>query len=239
MKARCAAKGCTRMAKHKGFCSLHYQRHMAGLPMDAPVRKVVRGPLEKRLRGHLKIDAETGCHIWTGRRDANGYGHIGVQEPGQRQVHRRAHRVAWELANGPIPEGLVVMHMCDNPACCNPEHMRLGTRADNARDRAAKGRGKGARERDLERFPQWGPTGKKPPRRAAGAECAHRAPCPIEAGPPEPAEPKAGAWRRALQRLVGRWPGMRHRGGEAVRDLTDTSALPIPHPPASPGTSPL
>ena len=56
-----------------------------------------------------------------------------------------AHRAAWEVANGPIPDGegwhgTVVLHTCDNRLCCNPAHLRLGTQADNVRDMDAKGR---------------------------------------------------------------------------------------------------
>lgn len=53
-----------------------------------------------------------------------------------------AHRVAWQLANGEIPDGLCVLHKCDNPKCCNPSHLFLGTHADNAHDRDNKKRGK-------------------------------------------------------------------------------------------------
>ncbi|MGH7024521.1 MAG: HNH endonuclease signature motif containing protein [Caulobacteraceae bacterium] len=53
---------------------------------------------------------------------------------------RYAHRLAWELANGPIPDGLLILHKCDNPVCCNPDHLFLGTAADNHADCAAKGR---------------------------------------------------------------------------------------------------
>ncbi len=76
------------------------------------------------------------CVEWPGRRDENGYGWA--------SRNRRAHRVAWEEANGQqIPLGMIVMHVCDNPPCVNPAHLKLGTVADNNRDRAEKGRSRG------------------------------------------------------------------------------------------------
>ncbi len=75
------------------------------------------------------------CILWTGARQTDGYG--------SRKVNGKtwlAHRWAWTVKNGPIPKGLIVCHSCDNPPCCNPDHLSLGTDADNKRDSVAKGR---------------------------------------------------------------------------------------------------
>jgi len=75
------------------------------------------------------------CHEWRGHRIKWGYGGFKVG----RQV-RKAHRVAYELANGPIPEGALVLHSCDNPPCCNPAHLSLGSQVGNMADKRARGR---------------------------------------------------------------------------------------------------
>jgi hypothetical protein len=87
------------------------------------------------LKGNHSSPEDGMCVEWSGPRDSNGYGRSGHGD--------RAHRVAWEAACGdPIPDGMVVMHLCDNPPCVNPAHLRLGTVAENNRDRHAKGRTK-------------------------------------------------------------------------------------------------
>ena len=75
------------------------------------------------------------CWSWAACRDKDGYG---MFWDGDRLV--RAHRYSYMLAIGIIPEGLQVLHRCDNPSCVNPDHLFLGTHADNADDRNAKGR---------------------------------------------------------------------------------------------------
>lgn len=79
----------------------------------------------------------TTCWLWVGALDRWLYGQF---KPVSRSSPLRAHRVAWELLRGPIPDGMSVLHSCDNPRCCNPEHLRLGTHADNMDDKRKRGR---------------------------------------------------------------------------------------------------
>src|SRR3954470_5960578 len=81
------------------------------------------------------------CWPWVGARQQTGYG-ILFKSSRPRRWHL-AHRLSWELHNGPIPGGLHVLHRCDNPPCVNPAHLFLGTQADNNRDRGRKGRNGG------------------------------------------------------------------------------------------------
>ncbi len=79
------------------------------------------------------------CWPWIGPRDRDGYGLFRAPKATGRPT-RRAHREAYELARGPIPDGHVIRHACDNPPCCNPAHLRTGTGLDNARDMVDRGR---------------------------------------------------------------------------------------------------
>jgi hypothetical protein len=108
-------------------------------------RKIMSKKQSKRRGGHSvslenrfwkKVEKTDFCWLWKGSRRARSYGLISINgKP------TGAHRVAYELLVGSIPEGQVVRHyVCDNPCCVNPAHLKLGTRADNARDRAEKGR---------------------------------------------------------------------------------------------------
>jgi hypothetical protein len=80
------------------------------------------------------------CWPWTGSRKDSGYGRLCFDRHQQ-----NAHRVAYQLATGHDPGDLIVCHSCDNPPCCNPAHLWVGTHGDNARDKVAKGRWNGNR----------------------------------------------------------------------------------------------
>ena len=75
------------------------------------------------------------CRTFTGGKEHGGHGRIS-----QNGKLVCAHRVAFEHKHGPIPKGMVLMHLCDNPACCNPDHLTLGTQKDNIHDSVLKGR---------------------------------------------------------------------------------------------------
>lgn len=109
---------CGRLVSKTGFCS---NEHLT----DA----------ERFDRGLDKAGGPRSCWPWVGARRGDGYGAFGV---GGRQIG--THRFAWERAHGPIQNGLWVLHRCDNPLCCNPAHLFLGTPLDNNEDMVSKGR---------------------------------------------------------------------------------------------------
>lgn len=83
------------------------------------------------------------CWIWTAARLPAGYGLFGIPSRGAIKspaIMLKAHRYAYELTRGPIPDNLWVLHRCDNPPCVNPDHLFLGTATDNNRDTKGKGR---------------------------------------------------------------------------------------------------
>lgn len=82
-----------------------------------------------------KVDQSGDCWLWTANRDHDGYGQFTMDGR-----HRKAPRVSFELVKGPIPDGLCVLHSCDNPPCVRPDHLRIGTRLENTRESIARGR---------------------------------------------------------------------------------------------------
>lgn len=84
-----------------------------------------------------KVDKTGDCWEWKAALNEHGYGMIGMNGG-----MRRAHRLSWEFRYGKIPDGLFVLHKCDNPKCVNPDHLFLGNQTDNMHDCSLKGRTK-------------------------------------------------------------------------------------------------
>lgn len=89
----------------------------------------------ERFKAKLFIDGD--CQVWRGCRNKYGYGQVG-----HKGKIVSAHRLAYFFRYGDIPDGLQVLHRCDNPSCCNPDHLFLGTHNDNMKDMVAKKRNK-------------------------------------------------------------------------------------------------
>lgn len=91
----------------------------------------------RRFWAKVAVSAPSECWLWRGRRDGT---YPSVCWNGKYGKYMIAHRLAWELARGPIPSGLCVLHRCDTPRCVNPNHLFLGTVAENNLDKLFKGR---------------------------------------------------------------------------------------------------
>ncbi len=103
--------------------------------MRAPITSILADQ-EAQMRFWAKVKISDDCWIWTASKNNDGYGQFGLGNGNMRP----AHRISWVLKNGSIPNGMCVLHKCDNPPCVNPDHLFLGTIADNNHDRDSKGR---------------------------------------------------------------------------------------------------
>lgn len=126
----CVIDGCMKWVHGRGLCEMHYRRLQRGQAMETPSR--FGRPVSDRF--WEKVDAAGDCWEWGGSHDRKGYGWFKAD-----QRMKRAHRVAWELLVGPIPDDLVLDHLCINPPCVNPDHLEPVTGAENTR-RALQGR---------------------------------------------------------------------------------------------------
>lgn len=120
-----------------------------------PASRIARNPMELFWSHVEKVDG--GCWLWQGAR-SRGYGAFESRELGGML---RTHRLSWTIVHGPIPNGLYVLHRCDNPPCCNPDHLFLGTNQDNVDDMVAKGRNATKERNGSSLHPERKPRGEK------------------------------------------------------------------------------
>lgn len=130
----CSVDGCDRKHSSKGLCNLHYQRLIHNVPMAGNKKPT----LEERF--WAKVEKGPDCWMWTGAKSGGppAYGYINLGN----KVLQRAHRLSYEMAKGPIPEGLHILHSCDEPLCVNPQHLFAGDAKANMDDMTSKGRAK-------------------------------------------------------------------------------------------------
>ncbi len=147
MTQQCTWAGCAKPVRATGLCGMHYERSRRGAPMDARPRDY--GSLAERF--WPKLERTQSCWLWTASKNAAGYGLIG-------DVHgsRLAHRISWEIANGPIPAGLSLDHICHVRACVNPAHLRLATHATNNQNRSGATRASKSGIRGVRHRPEIG-----------------------------------------------------------------------------------
>jgi hypothetical protein len=120
----------------RGLCKPHYEMAQRRGDLDKHPTRVQAGTSKQDLEHRLlsKVDKNpNGCWNWTGA-TSHGYGAIQMWP-----LVKRAHRVMYEHLIGPIPKGKLLRHTCDNKRCVNPDHLLIGTKADNGRDSVERG----------------------------------------------------------------------------------------------------
>lgn len=143
-KDSCYADSCDRPVHAKKLCPKHYKRLRTYGDPNAPL-------LDRSIEARLEALSEDmgDCRVWTGSKYPSGYGEVRYEGRVQ-----GAHRVAWEVANGPIGDGLLVDHVCHNRACIKVEHLRLADRFQNASNRRGESRRKSDGVRNV--YPAYG-----------------------------------------------------------------------------------
>lgn len=132
----CSILDCDKPVHANGMC----QSHGNNLRRYGHAEPVRNWPAIARLMDVGWDVNARGCWIWRGARSEKGYGLIALRRRTDGPEQQRVHRLMWSMHNGPIPEGLVIRHRCDTPACVNPDHLDTGTVAENQADMVARGR---------------------------------------------------------------------------------------------------
>lgn len=132
----CYIENCGGKVNAYGLCKKHYRRIKThGTPNGG---KYSRDTLENRFWRQVDKKSDNECWIWSGTKNKKGYGCI-IKDDGSRKRHL-AHRASYIINKGEIPDGLYVLHSCDNPSCVNPNHLRVGTQSENIKEAFDKGR---------------------------------------------------------------------------------------------------
>ena len=87
----------------------------------------------------IRVDTLTGCWNWTGAKSPLGYGRFSMVTGKRTDRSKQVHRIAWVHFKGPVPEGLEILHLCNNPSCCNVAHLSVGTHSTNMEQAKAAG----------------------------------------------------------------------------------------------------
>ena len=123
----CSVEGCTELHWALSYCRRHYRRWKKNGTVELLTP-------DDRFWAQVDRRGPDECWPWQGA-TIRGYGHSHAN-----YVHYYAHRRSYEMHHGPIPEGMVVRHRCDNPPCVNPAHLQVGTQVDNINDMIDRGR---------------------------------------------------------------------------------------------------
>lgn len=134
--ATCSFAGCRKIASARGLCAGHRAQQRRGEPLAPLTRRAL--PIEERFWGNVDKSGpvvprhpEMGrCWMWTGTAVASkSSGKYGAIKSGKQSI--RAHRLSYEIHNGPLPHGMLVDHICHNSLCVRPDHLRPATRSQN------------------------------------------------------------------------------------------------------------
>jgi len=129
-KRTCTFDGCERPHDSRGYCTSHYKQWQLGRPLK-PIRHYAKPGIGLRDRLDMNTDRSGNCWLWTAYQNPKEYGQLEVNGK-----LTSPHRVAYELAYGPIPDGMMIDHKCHTPACVNPAHLRACTNKQNGENRA-------------------------------------------------------------------------------------------------------